>query len=356
MKYCLFCREAFEDETKACPYCGDALADELPTEEGERADDARADGAGGAGEPDDEYKGIDTGERLGERLVPVAIVKNEADLREVVAALSEYGTYFEIEEADVTKRLFGLVPGRTWRVMVRDEDGPETFLRLVKAVPQVYPAEVTERIAEEEEEVERHVANGRIVEIMESSEPEASGAELAGAIVEGFASDDAAGIARAKYALARHGRLVAGLLGDIAAASVAQGGEGAERVLFNALEVLEAVGDESTLARIEPHFASPQPRVRARAAYAAGRLGVPAAVDKLIHMLADEDEEVRFEASSAVWRLTGMDFDYDPYGPEDERARDARIMRDTWEKSDHRGRVRSRVDLSELLRAMGEAE
>lgn len=327
---------------KTCPYCGDKLADELPEEDDEALQEDAADEPGDAG--------------MQGQLVPVVIVKNEDDLRAAAAVLTEYGIDFEIDEADGSwRRIVGVAAGRTaWRLLVKADEGPEAFLRLVKALPGLFPQEVT-RVLEREREAhpdEAMRAAGRIVEILESQELQTMRPELATNIVAAFAGEDSAGIARAQYELARRGAEPGELLAEIAAQAVADGGDGAERVLYNVLEVLEALDDTGALGKIEALFECPTSQVRARAAYAAGRLGAPAAVDRLLELLADGDEEVRYEASEAIWRLTGLDFDFDPYLAVEKEKEHVDALRAAWEESGKKGRVRNRVSMASLLQAL----
>jgi len=351
MKYCLFCRDSFEDDVKTCPYCGGELTDRLPEPDDDGPDDAGDLEApprdiADEPEPDASFQGP---------LVPVVIVNSEDDLRAAVDVLKEHGIYFEIDQADPLQKVYGLTTGRTWRLLVREDEGPDAFLKLVKALPGLFPREIVQNMEEDSQESdESSLAAARVVEIIQSPSAEKAGGELARAIMTAFAGDDSDGIARAKFYLARKGAAVVPLLREIAAQAAENGGDGSERVLFNSLEILEALGDRTTLERLEPLYASAAPQVRSRAAYAAGRLGAAEAVDGLLELLTDEDEDVRYEASESIWRLTGLDFDFDPYLPVGEQLQQISALRDAWAKSAKTGAVRNRVDLSAILRAMGE--
>ncbi|MHC4713222.1 MAG: hypothetical protein ACYTAN_08130 [Planctomycetota bacterium] len=86
MKYCLFCRESFEDEMLTCPYCGDDLLDELPDEDyGEEAF------APHNGRPAPERE-----ESEGPPVIQAAIIAGREDLEAAVAVLKEVDIYFEI--------------------------------------------------------------------------------------------------------------------------------------------------------------------------------------------------------------------------------------------------------------------
>lgn len=340
VKYCMFCREAFEDEMRTCPYCEGELMTELP-DEGEAEEKVS--------EPEDPMQG---------KLVPVVIVGNEEDLRAASGVLAEFGISFEIDDADVLRKTFPVFMGKpAWRILVQPDEGPDAFLKLAKALPQLFPPEVREALEREREEHpdEARLAALRIQDAAKGPVQEMMTSTLAKDVITVFAGEDENGIAVAQGALARRGREVAGLLSEIAVQSVAEGGEGAERVLYNALEVLEALGYSKTLDRIEPLLESQTPQVRARAAYATGRLGEPSAVDSLLALLSDADEEVRYEASEAVWRLTGMDFEFDPYRKIDDEHEHVEAIRRQWEASDKKGRVRNKADLATLLAALADA-
>jgi len=348
MKYCLFCRDSFEDRLAACPRCGGPLVDSAPVE------DRGASNHDEETPPEHKHPKVDSFQTAA--LVAVAIVDSEDDLRAAVDVLDEHGVYFEIEQGDSAEKLLGVVSQRSWRLLVREEDGQEAFLKLVEKAPEIFPPDVIEAMEEEKEDEEEPTppALARISEILDSGEAPKLGSDLARAVIEGFAGEDSPAIARAKYELARRGAAVAPLVSEIAAASIADGGEGAERILYNLLEVLEAIGYARALEKIVPLYKSPVSQVRARAAYASGRLGAPEAVTALLDLLADPDDDVRYEASESIWRLTGFDFDFDPYNSPEEEASNVEALRKMWDDSGHKGRVRERVDLAALLRAIAE--
>lgn len=321
MKYCLFCREAFEDDINVCPYCSDELSDTLP------GPDEEHEPHGGTFAGKDEP--VDSADDENIPLVQVAIIESEAGLRAAVEVLKVHGIYFEIEETDRAKARAGIVARRAWRLLADADEAHRAFLNLVEEAPGLFPSEVRKQFAEppDVDEAGRGALMG-IIEILDSGD-EHRGEELAAAIISGFAADDPEAVAAAKNALVTHGA-VAPLLADIAGQSISAGGEGAERVLFNTLEILEAMGYVPALERIEPHYDSPVPQVRARAAYAAGRLGITDGVDALLPLLEDEDEDVRYEASEAVWRLTGLEFEFDPYASLEDEADNVKRITQAW--------------------------
>lgn len=336
MKYCLFCRDSFEDEVEACPYCGGELAGELP-------DDAEGVGA----REDESPSGAGLEE---EHLLQVAIITSEEDLTAAVEVLRDENVYFEIDEVERTKARAGVIPGRAWRLLVEAEEAHEAFLSLVKRIPRAFPRPVGQAEGGQARENDRtEDVPSRVEEILDSADPGAASAELARAVVHVFCSDDAAAIARSMRALARRGGEVGGLLARIAVESARSGGEGAERVLFHSMKVLEAIGHDEALPEIEALYSSPVPQVRSRASYAAGRLGNPEAVDALLD-LEDEDEDVRYEASEAVWRLTGLDFEFEPYAPLEEERENVHRLRETWRQAGTKIRVRGRITLADLFR------
>jgi hypothetical protein len=353
MKYCLFCRDSFPDDASVCPRCGGELSpappdpDDAPDERDDELDDDSPEIPGEPAAVDPDFQGP---------LVPVAFIKAEEDLRAAVAVLTEHGIYFEIDEAESTPRIVGLSAlGRGWRLLVREEEGPDAFLRLVKAMPHIFPDEIAAEAAEaDEHEAEYSLAADVVVDLLHAPVREVSGDVLAKAIITAFSGDDSESVARAKYALARRGEEVAPLLSEIAAQAAAQGGEGAEAVLYNVLEILEALGDTATLPKLEALYSSAHPQVRARAAYAAGRLGAPEAVDALLALLSDADEDTRYEASEAIWRLTGIESDFDPYHAPAEEYANVQSIRDAWARSDKKSTPRSRANLADLLRTLGE--
>ncbi|MHC4713221.1 MAG: HEAT repeat domain-containing protein [Planctomycetota bacterium] len=177
--------------------------------------------------------------------------------------------------------------------------------------------------------------------------------ELAKCVILVFSSEDGLSIAAAKALLAQRGVSVGPVLADIAVEAAANGGEGAEQVLFHSLQALEAVEFTGALAGFETLYDSPQPQVRMRAAYGAGRLGSIDAVDRLLGLLEDEDEDVRYEASEAIWRLTGFDFEFEPYAPVEEERDNIVTLRNLWEAGRSSARVRDRVTLRGILQSLG---
>ncbi len=348
MKYCLFCRDSFADDPEVCPLCGGELSDSVP-EDSSTDDDSTErqyseyDEPAGGHDPDDPMQG---------ELVPVVMVGSEEDLRAAVEVLSGHGIDFEIVEGDRTRQLFGLVPGRSWRILVAPDKGPDAFLKLVKALPRIFPREVTERLKDELADQNALQAADAVAAALAT--PSADSTALVSGVITAFAGEDADAIAKVRYVLAKAGARVAPLLSQIAIESVREGGTGAEQVLFNILSVLEAIEDSTALEGLLGYFTNDVAQVRARAAYAAGRLGDPQAVDALLDLFDDEDEEVRYEASEAVWRLTGIDFDFDPYLPPAEQKAAAQAVRDAWSVSGKHGVVRNAVSLVDILRSMGD--
>jgi hypothetical protein len=401
MRFCLFCRDSFDDDPDRCPTCGGQLVDTVP-------DDTDEPPAPRPHDPtvDESFQGA---------LVPLVLVRTEDDLRAAVAVLSEFGIYFEIDSnPDALSRLYPVVPSRAWQILVRDSDGPEAFLRLVKALPSIFPAEVAEAVrADSASDDPASLAAERVVELLspeadQSSDvgarravpavsssdssipvdanqpsdvgarravPDASSSDssippeadhssdvgarravpgLVESIILAFSSDDPDSVAVAKSALAKKGAPIAPLLTQIAATAVAEGGEGAERVLFHTLEVLEALGDDALLPKLAPLLSAAASAVRARAAYAAGRLGAPLAVDLLLPLLEDHDEDVRYEANEAIWRLSGLDFDFDPYQSIETQQPNIAALKDAWESSPTTGRVRNRTTLQDILRILAD--
>ncbi len=346
MRYCLFCREAFENDVIACPYCGDTLVDRLSEPGGEEAAEA------GGVEPVGEARSTEG------PLIQVAIVTGEADLRAAVEVFKEANAYFEIEEVDRAEAQAGIVGGRAWRLLVPADEANAAFMRLVALAPQIFPPAVREHFEEEEETDERAEACAetvdRLVDALEAEEGEA-GADFAKTVIEALSCDDADELARAKYALASHAAEVAPLLGEIAAEAAATGGEGAEKVLYNAADVLDASGYTGALASVEALYESPVPQVRSRAAWAAGRLGGDEAVDGLIGLLGDPDEDVRYEASESIWRLTGLDFEFDSDADPAEQAENVEAIRRLWLRSRGFTSVRSKRRVKDFLGGLGRA-
>ncbi|MCD6405309.1 MAG: HEAT repeat domain-containing protein [Planctomycetes bacterium] len=156
-------------------------------------------------------------------------------------------------------------------------------------------------------------------------------------------------MAAVKSILARRFATVGPLLAQIAVESAASGGDGAERVLFHLMQVLEAVGYSEALGEIEVLYDSPVPQVRMRAAYAAGRLGAVEAVERLLDLLEDEEEDVRYEASESVWRLTGLDFEFEPSAPVEQEQENLARLRETWQRSGKSAHIRGKITLADLF-------
>jgi len=322
MRYCLFCREAFADDPAKCPYCDGELVDRLPEPD---EDDADRD----ADEDSLKHGEGQTEEGEGEPLVEVAVVDKEEDLRAAVDVFKEHGMNFEIEEVNPDE--IKVISGREWRLLVPADEAESAFVRLVHQAPFIFPRHMREHFKSapvaDEGEVPPAAETAAKIPAMLEEKPPVSSIDLTRAIAEGLALRGSRSVVRAKLALAMHGVQVAPLLAGIVAEAISAGGEGAEALIFNSLEVLEAIGYDDAIEKIEPLYDSPTPQVRSRAAYAAGRLGDPGSVGGLLDLLADEDEDVRYEASEAIWRLTGLDFEYDPYKPIEEERRHVEDLR-----------------------------
>lgn len=68
---------------------------------------------------------------------------------------------------------------------------------------------------------------------------------------------------------------------------------------------LGELGDDTGSFLVDPHVASPSPMIRAQAARAYGRIGLPVNLDKLAHLAEDESELVRIAASTAILEILG---------------------------------------------------
>jgi len=110
---------------------------------------------------------------------------------------------------------------------------------------------------------------------------------------------------------------------------------------------------------LEARLSSEDPKVRVGAAVelaGGGPAGAqpadahrltPADVDaKLIHLLADEDEGVRFYAAAALYRRTGQRFDFQPQGSLRERAESIRRWID-WHATKYPGSARAKPGYAE---------
>ncbi len=343
MKYCLFCRESFEDEMWTCPYCGDELLDDLP-EEGD-ADESYASHGEGARQEEPEEEGVPP-------VVQVAIVTSQEDLEAAVAVLKETNIYFEIEDADRRSAEAGIIPARAWRLLVAEEAAHDAFLRLISAIPRAFPREVAEKADQGNDEEDETVAEASVLieDILSSPGDQMDEVALARQVIAVFSSEAAVIIARAKIMLSRAGEDVAEMLVRIAAEAAATGGERAESVLFHSMQVLEAMGvPRGAREAMERLYDSPVEQVRSRAAYGAGRLGDPAAVERLLDMLEDRSEQVRYEASESIWRLTGFDFDFEPSAPVEEERENIMKLREMWKGARGSASVRGRVTLRGLL-------
>lgn len=103
---------------------------------------------------------------------------------------------------------------------------------------------------------------------------------------------------------------------------------------------------------LEERLASEDPTVRVGAVYElAGEAGSEADVH-LIHLLADEDEGVRFFAAACLGRRTGKRFDYQAQGSLRERAHSVRRWVD-WYVAGHPGTEDKFTDLDGWLTALG---
>ena len=64
---------------------------------------------------------------------------------------------------------------------------------------------------------------------------------------------------------------------------------------------------------------------------------------------------MRYEAGESVWRLTGMDFEFDAYAPLEEQAGSIERIRAEWELSGRKGAVRDRHGLNDYIADLGRA-
>jgi hypothetical protein len=72
--------------------------------------------------------------------------------------------------------------------------------------------------------------------------------------------------------------------------------------------------------------------IRMAAARVLGDLAAPAGVEPLIEALADTESAVREASLDALKRITKRSFDFDPQGPESERAKRVKQWREWWAK------------------------
>ena len=87
---------------------------------------------------------------------------------------------------------------------------------------------------------------------------------------------------------------------------------------------------------LESRLACGDPRIRSAAVYELATVGGAEADVRLIHLLADEDEGVRFLAAAGLHRRTGRSFDFQAQGGL--RARAAAIRRwAAWYVAEHPG-------------------
>ncbi len=351
MKYCLFCRESFEDEMLTCPYCSDALADELPDEGYVDEPSAPAHDAASEATPEEAA--------VAPEVLMVAVLGAEEDLKAAVDVLKELDIYFEIESIDDFSVITGMRSTAAWRLLVEADNAREAFLALVEKIPHAFPRSVVEWAAADREsgkgpqtaDPPRDPA-GQLRRILAEPLNDLEALEVAKLLIEAFSGPDAETIARLKGELAREAVSAAPVTAEVAAEAISLGGEGAERVLFHCMQVLEAVGFDQALSRVEPHYASEVAQVRTRAAYAAGRLGNTDAVDALLDLLGDPDEDVRYEASESIWRLTGFDFEYEPHAQVAEEAANLAMLREMWAQRRASASVRSRTKLADIFKGL----
>lgn len=352
MKYCLFCRESFEDEMSACPYCGDELADELPEEGCVEGPSAPARDAACETIPGEEAAEVP-------EVLMVAAIGAEEDLKEAVDVLKELDIYFEIEPIDDFSGITGMRSTAAWRLLVEVDSAHEAFLVLVEKIPHAFPRSIVEWAAADAHSGEGSQAAGTASDpagqlrlILAEPLNDLAALEVAKLLIEVFSGPDAEAIARLKAELAREAANAAPVTAEVSAEAISLGGEGAERVLFHCMQVLEAVGFDQALSRIEPHYASDVAQVRTRAAYAAGRLGNMDAVDALLDLLEDPDEDVRYEASESIWRLTGFDFEFEPHAQVAEEAARLAALREMWARGRTSASVRSRTKLADIFKGL----
>ncbi len=103
---------------------------------------------------------------------------------------------------------------------------------------------------------------------------------------------------------------------------------------------------------LEERLESERPRERVGAVYELAQRGDANAVRRMIPLLVDDDEGVRFYAAVALRRATGKDFGYRAQGPLAERARVVRRWVD-WFVAEHPESEAGFEPLRETLRAMG---
>ena len=351
MKYCLFCRESFEDEMLTCPYCSDELADELPDEGCVEQPSALAPDAASEATPEEAA--------VPPEVLMVAVLGTEEDLKAAVDVLKELDIYFEIESIDGFSGITGMRTAAAWRLLVEADNAREAFLALVDKIPHAFPRSVVEWAdADRESGKGPQTADppsdpaGQLRRILAEPLSDLAALEVAKLLIEAFSGPDAEAIAMLKGELARKAPRAAPVIAEVAAEAISMGGEGAERVLFHCMQVLEAVGFDQALSRVEPHYASGVAQVRTRAAYAAGRLGNTDAVDALLDLLEDPDEDVRYEASESIWRLTGFDFDFEPHAQVPEEAAKLAALREMWAERRTSASVRSRTKLADIFKGL----
>ena len=123
------------------------------------------------------------------------------------------------------------------------------------------------------------------------------------------------------------------------------------RVVVCLMACAVAVASGCAEPTLESRLAAADPRIRCAAVYELSTGVDPEADVRLIHLLADEDEGVRFLAAAGLHRRAGRSFDFQAQGGLRERA--AAIRRwAAWYVAEHPGEEDRFTDLLTRLDAL----
>jgi len=106
--------------------------------------------------------------------------------------------------------------------------------------------------------------------------------------------------------------------------------DGDPRTRSTSAFILSEIRDRRVIPHLRPLLSDQVAYVRYEGAAALVTMGEWSGVPTLIQGLADGEKRNRFKVYDVLHRTTGLDFGYDPLGPEEDRARAAEKWRAWW--------------------------
>lgn len=264
-----------------------------------------------------------------EQLAPAAVeqfaslpIRSRQDAELAHKLLTDRGLPSVIEEVDARKQGLSLFRPLTFLLKIEPAYLERALHILLTELAGIFPREIVSYLLARQEQ--RGASGQELEQVSAASIEELVSAGSGGlfALVNALLRGDEMLVKKAELALVQVGGPAARLLTDL----VSDACRLDDRVTMGKLRsCLAQLADLGTVEKIAGLSDDRDPRIRANALRALGRLKHKAAIPYLIRGLADEHEKAREEANESLWRLTGRSFGFDPKAlPEERKTAQAR--------------------------------